>query len=224
MCPLTVSSRFQSTHPLRGATPSRSLKRHLKRIFQSTHPLRGATTTRTDGNARSCNFNPRTPCGVRLSSMGSEVVVLQISIHAPLAGCDSDTASPKTLRTISIHAPLAGCDQHQTCQGYRIQISIHAPLAGRDPSRRLSDRCDRYFNPRTPCGARPANVCRAALVNGFQSTHPLRGATNSNVAGGFILSISIHAPLAGRDISNAPTYSIAWDFNPRTPCGARQQI
>ena len=34
-------------------------------LFQSTHPMRGATGVRPLSIARSMNFNPRTPCGVR---------------------------------------------------------------------------------------------------------------------------------------------------------------
>ena len=34
------------------------------------------------------DFNPRTPCGVRLEGGTVEVAKATISIHAPLAGCD----------------------------------------------------------------------------------------------------------------------------------------
>ena len=57
--------RFQSTHPLRGATFSSPLSMYCA-TFQSTHPLRGATR---------CHALPRAR--------------LRISIHAPLAGCDT---------------------------------------------------------------------------------------------------------------------------------------
>ena len=33
------------------------------------------------------------------------------------------------------------------------------------------------FNPRTPCEVRPARVFASLMVLWFQSTHPLRGAT-----------------------------------------------
>ena len=60
--------RFQSTHPLRGATLRRSSRR-IATAFQSTHPLRGATGWWDDRH-----------------------VCAGISIHAPLAGCDSKNA------------------------------------------------------------------------------------------------------------------------------------
>ena len=55
--------------------------------FQSTHPLRGATVLAVAFFL----FRP-------------------ISIHAPLAGCDSWEDIMERMGYISIHAPLAGCD------------------------------------------------------------------------------------------------------------------
>ena len=57
------------------------------------------------------------------------------------------------------------------------------------------------FNPRTPCGVRPSRCKEWARTTGFQSTHPVWGATKA-VGGG---------PDKGGD------------FNPRTPCGVRPQ-
>ena len=123
-------------------------------LFQSTHPLRGAT--RHGG-----------VCGQ----------VFQISIHAPLAGCDYRVRNFPFAPRISIHAPLAGCDF----------------------GLKLGDFCLLNFNPRTPCGVRliPLSPFSATPISihaplagcdpitsrpggskdEFQSTHPLRGAT-----------------------------------------------
>ena len=62
---ICLNFRFQSTHPVRGATMRRTLRTTPKCLFQSTHPVRGATLIRTRSHRRSANFNPRTPCGVR---------------------------------------------------------------------------------------------------------------------------------------------------------------
>ena len=35
--------KFQSTHPLRGATTNVAIQAAMTNLFQSTHPLRGAT-------------------------------------------------------------------------------------------------------------------------------------------------------------------------------------
>ena len=127
---------------------------------------------------------------------------LMISIHAPLAGCDSciyainpdlpPNFNPRTpcgvrpgagevekrLLGISIHAPLAGCDLI-TCSSSKQSgsISIHAPLAGCDSARSAAPWADR---------------------------------------------ISIHAPLAGCDRRVLEAFLRLLHFNPRTPCGVRQ--
>ena len=59
---------FQSTHPVRGATAMAGHEVVMPR-FQSTHPVRGATALGVDGGP-----------------------AIGISIHAPRAGCDSDSS------------------------------------------------------------------------------------------------------------------------------------
>ena len=190
---------FQSTHPLRGATFHVSLD--LLARFISIHaPLAGcdgnpsqgwkpcheisihAPLAGCDGGnkiiaAADLNFNPRTPCGVRRAKMGTFTENFRISIHAPLAGCD---AAPFLLSCHHIHFnPRTPCGvRHRT----------------RDWHAELDD-----FNPRTPCGVRHRRKRGCPEPERFQSTHPLRGATNSQ------LCEQRHEPY----------------FNPRTPCGVR---
>ena len=58
-------------------------------------------------------------------------------------------------------------------------------------------------------------------IVGFQSTLPLRGATKIYNDTLRMLSISIHAPLAGSDIYRRPDQRGHPYFNPRSPCGER---
>ena len=147
-----------------------------------------------------------------------------ISIHAPHAGRDGRLASTLFAENISIHAPHAGRDGR--CHHVphpALRISIHAPHAGRDPPEPCRPRQPQNFNPRAPCGARrsagdravpppyfnPRAPCGARRQNGsnsdsfsiFQSTRPMRGATQF-----------------GRYYA-----CVCYYFNPRAPCGARQQ-
>ena len=135
---------------------------------------------------------------------------LKISIHAPLAGCDRRLDGLYGIYTISIHAPLAGCDKSsirnsppyrdfnpRTPCGVRLfvlvvsldgeGISIHAPLAGCDRPGPEIGMPLKDFNPRTPCGVRLPCRFLHPVLDGFQSTHPLRGAT---VAGCGVYRIS----------------------------------
>ena len=100
-------------------------------------------------------------------------------------------------------------------------ISIHAPRAGSDW--RSSHRYDQqeYFNPRSPCGERPNVHYYDSNTYKFQSTLPVRGATDSFSCISTDELISIHAPRAGSDLCSSLAHSQATDFNPRSPCGER---
>ena len=98
------------------------------------------------------HFNPRTPDGVRPIEFNRVFYDKDISIHAPLTGCDFlGLMASEHGRRISIHAPLTGCD--------------------RRPHRRFCETND--FNPRTPDGVRPRAACLSlSPLTLFQSTHP----------------------------------------------------
>ena len=79
-----------------------------------------------------------------------------------------------------------------------------------------------YFNPRIPCGMRPLWLEKTWDFLGFQSTHPMRDATQSRCKQKNNFFISIHASHAGCDYAiplRAGKHSHY--FNPRIPCGMR---
>ena len=133
------------------------------------------------------DFNPRTPCGVRPGKVDQSAADGSISIHAPLAGCDSgrnlssgkkgnfNPRTPCGVRRQTRDAHLTG-ERFQSTHPLRgatlvadhghidVVISIHAPLAGCDcPSRPRACWPARYFNPRTPCGVRHLIALTTAL-------------------------------------------------------------
>ena len=142
---------FQSTHPVRGATMSRTQKRN-RILFQSTHPVRGAT-----------NGEP-----VRHVEIG-------ISIHAPREGCDFDLghiaiphdvfqsthpvrgattlmSSTNTLyRPFQSTHPVRGATPTNTTAQYARSIfqSTH-PVRGATPACNNAPFVCVHFNPRTP--------------------------------------------------------------------------
>ena len=172
-----LTTKFQSTHPLRGATididgtsytytisihaplagcDHRHFYYHTSGLgFQSTHPLRGATRSSHFISAVSLNFNPRTPCGVRLFCEYSFKCQQAISIHAPLAGCDQYILGQlgRYYQFQSTH-PLRGATEVADQDHGKHPISIHAPLAGCDHCKGTGFPVPRHFNPRTPCGVR----------------------------------------------------------------------
>ncbi len=89
---LSTCNRFQSTHPLRGATLR--VNHDFPVIQISIHaPLAGCDKKPPSTSGTPRNFNPRTPCGVRLLAFKRVFAKKNISIHAPLAGCDENPVS-----------------------------------------------------------------------------------------------------------------------------------
>ena len=62
-----LTSKFQLTRPLRGATPWKPLARPSSKPFQLTRPLRGATSVLQKCGKMILNFNSHAPCGARRS-------------------------------------------------------------------------------------------------------------------------------------------------------------
>ena len=95
-----------------------------------------------------------------------------------MRGATIDTSPIADQSEISIHAPLAGCDMANSIRRTENAIfqSTH-PLRGATGSRGSDSLPNKYFNPRTPCGVRRRTYVTKLTDKIFQSTHPLRGAT-----------------------------------------------
>ena len=127
---------------------------------------------------------------------------MEISIHAPHAGCDAAAAAVITWRRPfqSTHPMRGATDVSKHLNDVDI-ISIHAPHAGCDAG--ILGRSDKTikFQSTHPMRGATRSVSTPILVySAFQSTHPMRGATR---------------PAEGRGLKHKY-------FNPRTPCGVRQ--
>ena len=198
MHPGVVLDVFQSTHPMRGATLLWRSSQNLC-SFQSTHPMRGATAIRPHDPQARCTFQ---------------------STH-PMRGATAVRLGGLAGRAISIHAPHAGCDYfRRLARGADSDFNPRTPCGVR---RFLTSSTPRipYFNPRTPCGVRRQLLSVSSPHIGFQSTHPMRGATNGSASNTTGYTISIHAPHAGCDHLQGLGASLGTNFNPRTPCGVR---
>ena len=210
-------------------------------------PRAGCDASLMSAGRSNFNFNPRTPCGVRLQRSLRRSVPPRISIHAPRAGCDADAAfkpaghilfqSTHPVRgatifygisreslPISIHAPRAGCDRQRRRKGAIQYISIHAPRAGCDRRKQARRIKPFHFNPRTPCGVRPF----VSAVNVFPETisihAPRAGCDVARLfrVGSHVLFQSTH-PVRGATARRRFRQHIRHNFNPRTPCGVRRR-
>ena len=169
--------KFQSTRPIRGATPG-----DMRRAWHYPISIHAPHT----GRDRYDKGDNRT---------------YYISIHAPHTGrdaitCSGPTSSPIFQSTRPIRGatdrhkgivaqatlfqstrPIRGATSRSYCRFFHWAISIHAPHTGRDDA-----------------------ALGFGSGNGqFQSTRPIRGATSSWLSTTVMSSISIHAPHTGRD-------------------------
>ena len=78
--------------------------------FQSTHPMRGATLSSKSWKNRTFYFNPRTPCGVRPWAGIPEIPDIPFQSTHPMRGATVFFQGYVCISMISIHAPHAGCD------------------------------------------------------------------------------------------------------------------
>ena len=168
---------FQSTRPLRGATHTLTLK-ETRGIISIHAPLAGRDVRYCCNPTSVFYFNPRAPCGARRPLRAALGHPDCISIHAPLAGRDSGAAI----------API-GC----------IDFNPRAPCGARRTSN--SRLCERggHFNPRAPCGARRLLLARFRQYRYFNPRAPCGARPVLYLLQFPFPSISIHAPLAGRD-------------------------
>ena len=90
------------------------------------------------------------------------------------------------------------------CKSHLLAVSIHALLAECDYKPSRSRNHVHRFNPRTPCGVRPATNWGRHELRLFQSTHSLRSATDGGDVHPGQVVVSIHALLAECDFRKYP--------------------
>ena len=179
----------------------RYYKMHLTcRKFQSTLPVRGATLRRNISYENLTNFNPRSPCGER-----HQLVQIYVGFHQnfnPRSPCGERLVYRQATTRPNHFNPRSPCGERQQ----------EAPREGKSPP---------DFNPRSPCGERRLIAFISSPVLKFQSTLPVRGATELCRFGERCSYISIHAPRAGSDRAVPLWRAVQLHFNPRSPCGER---
>ena len=211
---------FQPTRPLRGATKVAHAD-WLRVPAISTHaPLAGR-----DGCGMTCcthttNFNPRAPCGARLTPRRSRCY--RIGNFNPRAPCGARQRSGANRRAARYFNPRAPCGARLnwlTVYELKPDISTHAPLAGRDASacrcrrrsvfqptrplrgatarERRGDRVDHRFQPTRPLRGATIVYPKTCASTRFQPTRPLRGATFSQAQGRGHMAFQPTRPLRG---------------------------
>ena len=163
----------------------------------------------------------------------------------PARGATRRRLAPALRVEISIHAPRTGSDTDGDAQAPPRKISIHAPRTGSDRARPGGTEEQKYFNPRSPHGERlqPLRVvqpvCRfqstlpargatgghrdGAAARPFQSTLPARGATAApGCVSGARTRFQSTLPARGATVSGCQRGTAPDYFNPRSPHGERR--
>ena len=117
--------------------------------------------------------------------LGLELIIYNISIHAPRVGSDAYSSLLKEeLEAFQSTLPVWGATKQASPMIMCTWISIHAPRVGSDRRRQRGVNGRKYFNPRSPCGERRHRP--------GQSLRPRQ--------------ISIHAPRVGSDSKDAQIF------------------
>ena len=168
------------------------------------------------------HFNPRSPCGERLVTLGNPEQLREISIHAPRVGSDYNA--------VGGNPRLCHFNPRSPCGERRFSVFTHKlfpifqstlPVWGATGVPVWSIVVKIYFNPRSPCGERQNLVVKRACNSKFQSTLPVWGATRLVKPTPKLDVISIHAPRVGSDLLSGFDTPKNCYFNPRSPCGER---
>ena len=166
-------------------------------------------------------FNPRSPCGERLSAQVSAlvaqgfqstlpvwgatkpdiypIILQEFQSTLPVWGATGRHGGPAFRRGISIHAPRVGSDVGNRAAVVVIAISIHAPRVGSDWRSPWRQGPWRNFNPRSPCGERPASPGCRLRQGHFNPRSPCGERPQIKNQEVNKMKISIHAPRVGSD-------------------------
>ena len=146
-----------------------------------------------------------------------------VSIHALRVECDQRAyyVDIRYFMFQSTHS-VWSATYYASLSGTPFRVSIHALRVECDKCPRAGTHTPGGFNPRTPCGVRPALALTLSTTTQFQSTHSVWSATLGVVHVGGDKGVSIHALRVECDCRRRRLPRPSACFNPRTPCGVRQ--
>ena len=170
-------------------------------------------------------FNPRSPCGERLRNFKKLFHDYVISIHAPRVGsdhcyrflCGANFGFQSTLPVWERPAVLP----QRIAQSHN--FNPRSPCGERQHPRGTDTSAAAFQSTLPVWGATPQAGCAALSHTTFQSTLPVWGATVHFFDLLVSQGISIHAPRVGSDPRHWEDDFRPFYFNPRSPCGERQQ-
>ena len=174
---ITKCVTFQSTLPVWGATAGANTDAEGVQDFNPRSPCGERLSRPKRWPVISTNFNPRSPCGERpSSSFCFATASLYFNPRSPCGERHNIHIPPKYENNISIHAPRVGSDYLVGNSGEKCRISIHAPRVGSD---RISAQgiMAQMISIHAPRVGSDFGVSLVYILIIFQSTLPVWGAT-----------------------------------------------
>ena len=145
--------QFQSSRPLRGATPAGGkLPRHPG--ISILAPLAGRDVGDCAIRAIAKDFNPRAPCGARHPGDSEFARLGLFQSSRPLRGATGDTGSDNGVVKFQSSRPLRGATGKSKSNVLEYKFQSSRPLRGATMTHRTPQQAFMNFNPRAPCGAR----------------------------------------------------------------------
>ena len=188
---------FQSTLPLRGATSS-TRAAGWKNLISIHAPLTGSDPRAMPDTPQITDFNPRSPYGERQYHLGYNDKPEYFNPRSPYGERQNSNTNKQTQENFNPRSPY----------GERQQA--------KEPDLKSAD-----FNPRSPYGERLSGFISSAVWALFQSTLPLRGATNLGRFSANSSTFQSTLPLRGATSASRPFLRKTENFNPRSPYGER---
>ena len=223
---------FQSTHPVRGATPAGPRLSHVTDLISIHAPRAGCDAYGGVQQTPPCNFNPRTPCGVRLALPRTQYCRPQFQSTHPVRGATTTRGFRRAVARFQSTHPVRGATLKITRAHRPQRFQSTHPVRGATIVRRPGNTTRKNFNPRTPCGVRRPSAKRkwlrlyfnprtpCGVRHGRSHRYPSRCNFNPRTpcgvrpsgsrSGSYSSTISIHAPRAGCDIHRSPSVLSSW--------------
>ena len=163
---------FQSTLPLRGATPP---IRHQsrKKIHFNPHSPCGERRPAWRPYCRTLrDFNPHSPCGERHTRTGFRRPCRYFNPHSPCGERQLVVSNISSQQKFQSTLPLRGATLWRECrQPSSWNFNPHSPC-GERRGRRSSCLPSSYFNPHSPCGERRRPAPTGRLPSDFNPHSP----------------------------------------------------
>ncbi len=191
----STATGFQSTPPCGGRRCIRCAVLRT-RLFQSTPPCGGRQEI-VDQVLERVGFQSTPPCGGRHAELPYHVLIVDVSIHAPVRGATCQKRPPAFSCLCFNPRPRAGGDLTWLTWGMSLSRFQSTPPCGGRPASPDQALTHSGFNPRPRAGGDQHHLRLKCIYGGVSIHAPVRGATENVVHDTADELVSIHAPVRG---------------------------